>query len=234
MNDRIFILWLGDEEITEPRQYAIDSLPENKVLITKHNLANWVLDGFPLHPAYNYLSTIHKSDYLRCYLLYHYGGGYSDIKYNNINWGEAFSKIHQEKEITLMGVKTTQGHTIAGIEEWSKTTEENIRKNMDDLVVMGFFVCKAKTIIVEEWYNELNKRLDDFLPSLSKYPAKFTRECFHPDLGYALEKPIWETPNPDKKTLYPLSWNIILGQILYPIQLKYLKHIDNYTMKHDF
>ena len=29
-----------------------------------------------------------------------------------------------------MGVKTTERHIIAGIEEWSKTTEKDIRKNM--------------------------------------------------------------------------------------------------------
>lgn len=233
MDSPLFILWLGEEEINEERQKAIDNLPENKVLITKQNLGNWVKEGFPLHPAYEYLSTIHKSDYLRCYLLYHYGGGYSDIKYNNINWAEAFSKINKDPETMLLGVKTHKGHTIARIEEWGEDIEKMIIDHIDKLVSCCFFVCKAKNLIVEEWYKELNNRLDLFLPCLLKNPSQFTRECFHPQLGYALEKPIWEDPDTNKKTQYPLSWNIILAQIFYPIQLKYLRHIDNYTMKHD-
>jgi hypothetical protein len=33
----------------------------------------------PLHPAYEYLSLVHRSDYLRCELLHQYGGLYCDV-----------------------------------------------------------------------------------------------------------------------------------------------------------
>ena len=34
----------------------------------------------PLHPAYEHLSAVHRSDYLRAYLALHWGGGYCDLK----------------------------------------------------------------------------------------------------------------------------------------------------------
>lgn len=55
-------------------------------LITPKNLNNYLLPDFPLHPAYDYLSLVHKSDYLRCYFMHFHGGGYSDIKPNYKNW----------------------------------------------------------------------------------------------------------------------------------------------------
>ena len=48
--------------------------------MTPANLQDWVVAGHPLHPAYNDLSLVHRSDYLRAYLLHHHGGGYCDLK----------------------------------------------------------------------------------------------------------------------------------------------------------
>lgn len=47
-----------------------------------------------------------------------------------------------------MGVKTTYGHTYAGIEEWDKNTKYNVLSNIDKLFCMGFFICRSKTPIV--------------------------------------------------------------------------------------
>ena len=48
--------------------------------MNRENLSSWIAEKSPLHPAYNYLSSVHKADYLRCYLMHHHGGAYSDIK----------------------------------------------------------------------------------------------------------------------------------------------------------
>jgi len=224
----IFMLWLGDEVMNENRIASLNNLSKYNVkLITKDNIDEYILKDYPLHPAYNYLSTVHKSDYLRCYLMYHYGGGYSDVKSIEINWDACFDKMDQCKHIMMMGVKTIYGHTYAGIEEWDETMKHNILSNMDRLFYMGYFICRAKTPIVIEWYNELHARLDRYLPILIDNPATFTRECFSPGHGCAFDRPIWENPNVSITTNYPISWNILLAQILYPLQYKYLNSIDN-------
>lgn len=71
---RIFVLWLGDEEMNANRKNSIQKLPDGAVLITKNTINDYIVKDHPIHPAYEYLSTIHKSDYMRCYLMHHHGG----------------------------------------------------------------------------------------------------------------------------------------------------------------
>jgi hypothetical protein len=98
---------------------------------------------------------------------------------------------------------------------------------------MCFFICQSNSEITKNWYAELIKILDNFLYKLKNNPSKYTRECFHPYIGHALEKPNWEGSS-DIRTDYPISWNILLAQILYPLQLRYLDYIDNKIMNHIF
>src|SRR5665648_275733 len=90
---KIFLLWLGDEPMSPYRQNACNNMTPYTILITKKNINNYILPDYPLHASYEYLSTIHKSDYLRCYMLYHYGGGYSDIKIISLMWDKAFDEL---------------------------------------------------------------------------------------------------------------------------------------------
>jgi len=166
--------------------------------------------------------------------MHHHGGGYSDVKCTSIDWNAAFDKMDNDvgEHIMLMGVKTTFGHTYSGIEEWSPTMKDDILQNMNRMACMGWFICRANSRLTQEWYIELNKRLYDYLPRLMVNPSKFTRECFDPELGYALHRPKWEKITDQTKTNYPISWNILLSQILYPLQLKYIHNVDTSTMIH--
>lgn len=228
---RIFTLWLGGEPFPPHRKHAYDNLPEYKCLITADTVTQYVLAEYPLHPAYPLLSTIHKSDYLRCYLLHHYGGGYSDLKYTTIDWDNAFDTMNSS-DICLMGVKTTAGHTGAGIEEWDYDLHAKIYKTIDKLICMGWFISRPRTPITLEWYTQLHQKLDTYMTRLLASPSIYTRECYHPGRGHALDRPDWEGVVDTLPTNYPLRWNILLGNILYPIQLKYIQSIDNTTMKH--
>lgn len=230
INRKIYMLWLGDERMNETRQNALIGMPDNMVLITKANLDDFLVEGHPLHPAYNMLSTVHKADYLRCYLMHHHGGGYSDMKKTDIDWTSAFDKIDSDLSIYAMGTKTSLGHTYGGFEEWSDNTKSGVIENIDRLFLMGWFVCRRQSPFTTEWYNELNRKLDIFLPRLKNFPAIYTRECFHPRLGIALSQPEWEGIPVTEHTHYPVSWNILLSQILYPLQVKYIDRIDNTTM----
>ncbi len=79
----IYCFWIGDNEMSENLKNAIKSLQDTSgvpvKIVTQHNLADYIVPGYPLHEAYDHLSFVHKSDYLRCYFMLHYGGGYSDV-----------------------------------------------------------------------------------------------------------------------------------------------------------
>lgn len=64
-------------------------------LLDHDGIMSRILPGHPLHEGYQYLSCVHKSDYLRSYFMHFYGGGYGDIKFfkNGGNWIECFDMI---------------------------------------------------------------------------------------------------------------------------------------------
>jgi hypothetical protein len=225
----IFVIWIGDEPINEVRQRALNSIPDH-TLITKHTIDQYILKEFPLHPAFQYLSTVHKSDYLRCYLMHHYGGGYSDLKYNSVDWNAGFKYLEDNPELMIMGVKTTFGHLYAGIEEWNEITKSQILENKDKLFCMGWFICRPYTEFTRQWFEQLHIKLDTLLETIKVHPAKYTRECWIPRFGYSLPQPNWENDKGQQRK-YPISWNLILSQIVYPLQIKFLDNINNTIMK---
>ena len=95
--NNIFIFWTGNNSLSENRIKSLESLKAvtgaNIILITPNNLYYYIKPYAPLHPAYDYLSLVHKSDYLRSYFMYHYGGGYSDIKRSLGSWKKGFELI---------------------------------------------------------------------------------------------------------------------------------------------
>jgi hypothetical protein len=57
------------------------------------NLFSWIVENTPLHPAYNYLSSVQKADYLRGYLMPYQGGAYTDIKLIENFWLIHFEQL---------------------------------------------------------------------------------------------------------------------------------------------
>ena len=89
------------------------------LLITPNNLNDYIVKDDPLPEAYNYLSLVHKADYLRTYFMYHYGGGYADIKRYQHSWKEALvgsSKSNCERKIFKI---LTLGILETSNREWS-------------------------------------------------------------------------------------------------------------------
>ena len=108
---------------------------------------------------------------------------------------------------------------LAYPEEYDKYQREKLKKNHKNLIGISYFIYKPYTPLTQEWYYNLNKRIDYYYEDLKKHPAKYPRESKN---GSPI--PSWEGPT--QKTKYPIKWNRILGQINYPLQLKYLKHIE--------
>ena len=88
------------------------------VLVTPDNLGEWLVDDSPLHPAYEDLSLIHRSDYLRGYLMHHHGGGYIDIKQPLGSWvARAFSSRAWSSRLTTMSSSWRSRITLARVND---------------------------------------------------------------------------------------------------------------------
>ena len=81
--------------------------------ITSENLHLINVPNHPIHPQIflPYLSGIHKSDYMRNYVMYHYGGAYADIKENTmLTWSPYFEDVlpntwvYGQQEITTIDI----------------------------------------------------------------------------------------------------------------------------------
>lgn len=207
----IYCFWTGNNEMSLNRQESLNSLKENSnvsvILITPHNLDDYILKDFPLHPAYNYLSNVHKSDYLRCYFMHHYGGGYSDIKRNSKSWKSSFNKINNSnkialgyREISVDGVAYING--AFNIKNFKKINYD-MRRHYPYLIGNCGYIFRPYTVFTNAWINELHRRLDLVQLELKNNPGNIMGD----NLGY------------------PIIWNSILGQIFHPLCLKYHKDI---------
>ncbi|GAB4095289.1 hypothetical protein GCM10028787_07640 [Brachybacterium horti] len=197
---RIFTLWTGEGDLPDVRRRGLDELRRMQegieiVLVTPRNIDDWIVPGHPLHPAYENLSLVHRSDYLRAYLLHHHGGGYSDVKAPRHHWGPAFDQAHGE------------GHWLLGYPERSTQWVAQLpRKLGRDLkryfrIVPGgsAAITRADSTFTREWVAEIERRLDYLAPLLAQNPGGIRNEVL----------------------AYPVSWNDLLAKIIHPLALKH-------------
>lgn len=204
----IYIFWTGDNEITPNRLRGIQTLEkvsQVKVqLITPKNLPEYIVADDPLPKAYQYLSFVHRADFLRAYFMYHYGGGYADIKDYFHSWIPAFEKLDSSNNAYVLGYPEV-GFEGAAFQE---ITNEELIKDIQNywclLIGNGAYICRPHSRFTAEWYSESRRRLISLSQALSKHPAQDPRGN-----------------NPD----YPIRWSYMLGAIFHPLCLKYNDHL---------
>ena len=143
---KIYALWMNGPEstMTPNRVGGLQTMRDNFgvpiELITMDRLQNYILPGHPLHEGFQYLCRVHQSDYMRCYLMNFYGGGYSDIKFygRNVNWAQCFDMIDADPEIYVIGKKEIKGG--AAFQRWKRNEKEYSR-----LLANGWFICRPQT-----------------------------------------------------------------------------------------
>ena len=199
----IYIFWTGDNEITPNRLEGIKSLEKvcgvEVKLVTPKNLQEYIKKDDPLPEAYQYLSLNHRSDYLRSYFMYHYGGGYADIKKYYKSWVSAFDKLDWSDAYVI-------GYPEVGF--WGAANQDVDNHNLKIdlwnhwryLIGNGAFICRAHTKMAAEWHTIVKNRLISYTEQLREHPAK---DFFG--------------QNQD----YPLSWASMQGDVFHPFCLKY-------------
>lgn len=199
----IYIFWTGDNEITPNRFAGIKSLEivsgvEVK-LITPKNLSDYIKEDDPLPEAYQYLSFVHRADYLRSYFMYHYGGGYADIKTYYHSWVHSFEKL-EESDAYVIGYPEVGFWGAANQDIESVNLKVDLKNYWRYLVGNGSYICRPRTKFTAEWHTEAKRRLLGLTDDLRKHPALDPFGC-----------------NSD----YPVKWSGLLGSVFHPLCLKY-------------
>lgn len=144
----LYCFWTDDTPMSEQRQTRLNELraaahPCTVVLLTKETIPQIVRPDTPLHPAYPYLSAVHKADYLRAYLMHVHGGGYTDIKTPyGWPWYDAFLDF-----------------------------ERNPRAMINIRYPGCAMICRPQTDLTRDWYTSVCRILDEKLPLLKAHPA---------------------------------------------------------------
>jgi hypothetical protein len=215
-DDRIiWSYWTGDNEMSWERKVSLETLKEkcecDHRLITLENLDEYILEDDPLHEGYQYLSLTHKSDYLRSYFLYHYGGGYSDIKAYDFDWIPYWEELEGSDKDFMGSQEVHESHVAS----------DNflVRNYFDKLATVRCLIFKSKTEFAKEWKKRTNDKMDEVLDQL-----KIQDGLYHPratgagpgvQAGVFGEYGNWPTE-------YPVLWNALLGKILHQLQYENL------------
>lgn len=199
----IYIFWTGDNEITPNRLEGIKSLEKvtgvEVKLITPKNLPEFIKEDDPLPEAYLYLSLNHRSDYLRSYFMYHYGGGYADIKTYYKSWIPAFDKL-EHSDAYVMGYPEVGFWGAAQHGIVHQELKHDVFVHWRYLVGNGAFICRPHTKMAAEWHTVVRNRLLSYTKQLRVHPAK---DVF------------------GKNVDYPIPWAGMQGEIFHPFCLKY-------------
>lgn len=206
MDRRLFTAWMGPGEMTEARFRAYSSIPLNSgvevITITRHTLADWVSPEHALHPAFNKLSAVHQCDYLRCYALHVFGGGYTDIKYTTKNWNRFFEVLEGRAEV--FGAGYTEISEL-GVARVGGELEDLMRSNYTKLIGICAMIMKKDTEFTRSWYSRVNQVLDKHMDELIRNPAK------HPQDHFGAKFTDGSTSS------YPIPWTGLGGDILHPM-----------------
>lgn len=227
-NRVLYVCWFSDlNSMSENRSAALECLYKYSgvkiKIITNENFYNeYNNPEIPIHSAFQYLSDVHKSAYVRSYMMYSYGGGYSDIKANKFDWNKYFDELYSS-EYDAIGYAEIAAKDIVNFWEDDLNMKQDVEKNYFKFAGNGMYIYKPKTEIAKRWIEMVHKELDNKLHALEDNPG-----TYHP---YAIPggiqgHPMDGMPYADSK--YPIGWGEINGKIIQKLQ--YENNFSNFLL----
>jgi len=169
-----FVFWFGPAfggtDMSPQRKRGVELLNQHSGidfhLVTEENLDEWILPEDPLHQGFPCLSATHKSDYLRSYFMFHYGGAYSDLKPYSFSWQPYFEKL-ENSDRQFIGQRQLK---LSGL---------SVKARMPFwwYVCDSYFIFKKHTDFALTWKKSINVVLDQNFTTLAQSPG-----TYHPGL----------------------------------------------------
>lgn len=213
--------------MSDSRKRGLDSFVKtglDPVLVRRVDLPKWIVEGAPLHPAFDLLHATHQSDYLRAYFMHHHGGGYADIKPQTESWLPAVDRVRASPHLLATGYREVRGGTVlierqavqgrtflhdrpvprvmAGLLSYSMRVARPL------LIGNGAFYFKPGTDITRRWIEAVNSRLDFLQTEIAANPPRGPQDKAEDGHGY------------------PVPWAWIMGAVLAPLAFRYMHRID--------
>jgi FkbM family methyltransferase len=210
----VFCTWTGTNPMSPHRAEALLSIYGQiccpVMFLNVNNIRKWEQPSSPFHAAFDFLSETHKSDYLRCYLLHHFGGGYTDLKRTTLSWMPSFELLRESPDAFGLGYKEIGPHGVAPCGE---PLESELRRNYDKLIGNSAYIFKKDTLFTRRWIASVHSLLDAKLDMLRLHPARHPMDQTNVVL-------------PDQSvSQYPLRWSEMLGDIFHPLAYEFRNHL---------
>lgn len=227
VSNRIFAFWTGDNPMSDNRKRGLDSFALTglePVLVTRADLPHWIVEGAPLHPAFDLLHATHQSDYLRAYFMHHHGGGYADIKSQQSSWLDAVERVNVSRWLWGAGYPEVPGGTVAidrqtvngqtfllatpVSRQTATVVTLGLRGLRPLLIGNGCFYFKRDTTLTRRWLAAVEHRLDFVHDVLAANPPSGPQDKAEDGMGY------------------PIPWSWLMGAILGPLATRYMARLD--------
>ena len=215
----VFCIWFGKNPMPVNRAAALLSILNNincpVQLLHDDNYRSWILPENPFHPAFEFLTDTHKSDYLRAYLMYHFGGGYTDLKFTFNDWSSKFVELGNSDKYCL-GYRENAPNAVCLnlVEKLNPGIVEQLRSAYTAFPGTSAFIFKRHTPFAKDLLEAMHSVLDAKHEDLKRFPGRYPQEF----KGTLL---------PDKTvSRYPLDWVELLGDNFHSIAFfTYLDHL---------
>lgn len=201
---RVFAIWAGDNDLTPNRQASLDLIKERiglpLELVTPSTLERWVVAGHPLPAAYEHLSLVHRSDYLRGYLMHHHGGAYVDIKQPLESWQPSYDRMSADPQVWVTSYSSSHANWIGKLRG---RLGRDILVHYRLMFGKSGFMMRSHTPLTAAWMAQMDAVLDGRKHLLAQHQGGVYGDVAD----------------------YPISWTDLLGRVLDPLTLKYADHV---------
>lgn len=200
----LWAIWFGDAPNAR-RQKSLDELQRQAGLELRviRDPSEIVVPGAPFHSAFHDLHAVHKSDYVRAYLMHHYGGIYADVKRFPRSLNPVLRQLNDDAGKLVAGYREVTSEYVPDL---AHELGRAIRRHYRAVMGPSGFVCRPRSQFTAEWMRELHARLDYYSGSLREADAAACDPYAAPDA-------------------YPIRWSEILGDIIQPLSMKHQCHM---------
>lgn len=171
--DVLWCFWTGGNPMTGNRRRSMEAMRTVNAdldvrLVTAESLGQWVVSERPLHPAFEHLSAVHQSDYLRAYMLHHYGGAYMDIKPPVCGLSPLIELLRGNPDLWLAGPRDIDEDLVGNLHG---RIGRDTRRNHARIVSIGCCAARPRTAFTAAWLAEVERRVSYHADDLDRFPA---------------------------------------------------------------
>ncbi|MCT1459849.1 hypothetical protein M3G03_09935 [Aestuariimicrobium sp. p3-SID1156] len=199
----LWACWMGGD-LSENRRRSLEGLRAQAGLEFRlvERAEDVELPDAPFHPAYPLLSAVHKSDYVRAYVMHHFGGVYADVKPLPGELRPVLDLLNGDDSRWVVAYREVTSNYVPDLPHELGVA---IRRHYRSVMGPSGFGFRPGTAFTAEWMRELHARLDYFSGALAEVGGGFS--------------PYTQPAG------YPIRWSEILADIIQPLSMKHQRHV---------